>query len=73
MPFVPLRLSELLPNWIPVNGGLGPTPPVRGRCPVGTEEVEMCGMEAGDLPNRRLRPPPGVFWFLFHVEKELAQ
>ena len=45
-------------------------------------------MEAGGLPNRRLRPPPGVFkvnwpkgpregglghWFLFHVEKELAR
>ena len=30
------------------------------------------GMEAGGLPNCRLRPPPGVFWFLFHVEKELA-
>ena len=24
------------------------------------------------LPNRRLRPPPSVFWFLFHAEKELA-
>ena len=30
-------------------------------------------MEAGGLPNCRLRPPPGVFWFLFHVEKELAR
>ena len=29
-------------------------------------------MEAGGLPNRRLRPPPSVFWFLFHAEKELA-
>ena len=24
------------------------------------------------LPNRRLRPPPSVFWFLFHVEKKPA-
>ena len=30
-------------------------------------------MEAGRLCRTcRLRPPPSVFWFLFHVEKELA-
>ena len=30
-------------------------------------------MEAGRLCRScRLRPPPGVFWFLFHVEKEPA-
>ena len=30
-------------------------------------------MEAGRLCRAcRLRPPPSVFWFLFHAEKELA-
>ena len=30
-------------------------------------------MEAGRLCRScRLRPPPGVFWFLFHAEKEPA-
>ena len=30
-------------------------------------------MEAGGLCRTcRLRPPPSVFWFLFHAEKELA-
>ena len=33
----------------------------------------MGGMEAGRLRRScRLHPPPSVFWFLFHVEKEPA-
>ena len=72
MPPAPLRLSELLPNWAPVNGGPGPTSPVRGKCRAATEGVGV----GGDLEHRNGAPrsrPPGAFLVPFWAsKKELA-
>ena len=57
----------------PVNGGPGPTPPVRGRCRAATEGVGV----GGDLEHRNGAPrsrPPGAFLVPFWAsKKKLAQ
>ena len=62
------RIKEMTP----VNGGpRGPTPPVRGRCPVGTEGVGMCGMEAGGSAEPPIAHTPWrLFGFFLGVQKE---
>ena len=50
-----------------IGGPRGPTPPVRGRCPAGTEGVGMGGVEneAVSPPKFDRDRPLAPFWFLF--------
>ena len=59
------RLREGMASVI--GGPRGPTPPVRGRCPAGTEGVGMGGVEneAVSPPKFDRDRPLAPFWFLF--------